>query len=88
MSEGFSLKFRVPSHKFFMRDGQLCPLVKDTSGFRTGSALKLGFDLPRQVRTIVLTKDGVCDGGVSVLRVDQEAVNVKDARSDWWEAGR
>ncbi len=52
----------------------------------TRSSLKLSLDLPREVRPIVLAKDGIGDGGVGVFGIDQESVDVEDACADGWEA--
>lgn len=60
--------------------------MKDATGFRTRPSLKLGFDLPREIWTIVLEKDSVGDSRVGVFRVYEETINVEDARTDWWKA--
>lgn len=88
MLEGFRLQPCITSDKFLVRNGQLRPLVKDSMSFRTRPSLELGFDLPREVWTIVLAKDGVGNSGICVLRVDQKSINVEDARTDPWEAVR
>lgn len=60
--------------------------MKYATGFRTRPSLKLGFDLPRELGTIVLAKYGVGDCGVGVFRVYQKAIDIEDAGTNWWEA--
>lgn len=51
----------------------------------TGSTLELGFDVPGQRGFAVLVKNHIVAHGVDVLRVNEEAVHVKEACSDFWE---
>lgn len=56
--------------------------------FRTWAALELGFDLPRKRGFSILVEDHVVAFGIDVLGVNQEAVHIKKASSDFWEAER
>ena len=88
--------FTVPKHidlqlglalvELFVRDGQFGPVMEDLARGGAGPALQLGFDRPGEVGPIVLAQDGVGDGGVGVLAVDEEAVHVEDAGPDGREA--
>lgn len=53
----------------------------------SGAALQLGFDVPGNVRAVVLAKNLVCNDGVGVFRVDEETVHIEDAGADRGEAG-
>jgi len=53
-----------------------------------GSALELGFYAPGEGGPVVRCEDGVCDEGVDVFGVDEEAVHVEEAGFDWREAAK
>ena len=64
--------------------------MKEMSGedyFRTWAALELGFDLPRKRGFSILVEDHVVAFGVDILRVDEEAVHIKKAGSNFGKAG-
>jgi hypothetical protein len=60
--------------------------VEYTACFWARSSLELRFDFPGEVWAVVFAQDGVCDGGVGVFGVDEEAVDVEYAGADAREA--
>ena len=51
-----------------------------------GPTLQLGFDAPWERRAVLGCEDDVCDEGVDVFGVDEEAVHVEEACADGGEA--
>ncbi len=60
--------------------------VEHSTYLWSGSALKLGFDGPWHIGSTILTQHDVRAQSVDVLRIDQEAVHIKETSTDGRES--
>ena len=65
----------------------VAPLAEDAVRRRAGTALQPGLDGPRKLWALVFFQDQIVTHGVDILRVEKQAIHVKETSPDGRETG-